>query len=354
MKILIIGAGPVGLATALELAHHGIKPELIEKRSGPSEFSRAVGIIPLTRYNLRHEGVGEAILKEAVSWQRFQFFRNEKVLMDLDMRGKVNPEEAVLGLPQDRTETLIREGLARLGVQTHYGTEAVKLETTEKRATVTFADGRTDTYDWVVACDGKHSTMREQLGIDYPGYDLDEDWSIADIDMDENFDCSLIRFWLQGEHGVSATCLPIERYRARALSSTPDALAAIPVDLGVVNVRRTGTFRISVRQAETYLRGRVLLAGDSAHCHSPIGGRGMNLGIDDAVAAAQAILNDTTESYTGERHAVGAKILKTTEKLRKRISSDKATDKAFVSLALGAVQNIEALHGGLIRKMSTL
>ena len=73
MKILVIGAGPVGLTVALEFAHHAIKPELVEKRSGPSEFSRAVGILPVTRYHLRHEGVDDSILRESVPWRKFQF-----------------------------------------------------------------------------------------------------------------------------------------------------------------------------------------------------------------------------------------------------------------------------------------
>lgn len=352
--ILIIGAGPTGLSAALELAHAGLKPELVEKRAGPSEFSRAVGIIPVTRYNLRHAGVGDAILKESVPWRKFAFYRGNKTLLDLDLSGEVQPEECILGLPQDRTESLIRDALAGLGVETKYNTEAIKLETTDDLATVTFADGRVESYNWVIACDGKHSAMREQLGIAYDGHDLEETWSIADIDMSEDFDCERCRFWIQGEHGHIATCLPIEKRRARALASTPDALKAIPVDLGVTNVRRAGTFKISVRQAETYRKGRVLLAGDSAHCHSPVGGSGMNLGIDDAIAAAQAIINETTEFYSDERRPVGAKVLKLTEAARKKVSSESLADKMAFSVAMTAMQHVSALHGPLIRKLTAL
>jgi len=354
MKILVIGAGPVGLTVALEFAHHGVKPELVEKRSGPSEFSRAVGMLPVTRYHLRHEGVGDSILREAVPWRKFQFFRGDKTLLDLDLSKTVKPEDCMLGLPQDRTEGLIREALERLGVQTHYNTEVTYVEAAVDQAKVTFADGRIDTYDWVVACDGKHSSTREQLGIGYEGYDLPELWSIADIDLNEDFDCEKTQWWIQGENGHIATCLPIERFRARALSSTPDALAAIPLDLGITNVRRAGTFEISVRQATSYIKGCILLAGDAAHCHSPVGGRGMNLGIGDAVAAAQAILNGTTESYGDKRHVAGTKILKMTEATRREICSNRIIDRVKFNVKMRLVQNISLLHPAFVRQLTRM
>ncbi len=354
MKVLVIGAGPVGLAAALELAFHGLTPELVEKRQGPSEFSRAVGIIPITRYNLRHEGVGDAILREAVPWRKMQFHRGDKVLLDLDLSAKIAPADCILGLPQDRTEVLIRNALSKLGVTTHFGTEALSLSTDDEAATVTLSDGRSERYDWVIACDGKHSRMRQQLGIAYDGFDLDGTWSIADVDMGEGFDCEQVRFWIQGHDGVIATCLPIEQRRARVLSSTTDAIAAIPVDLGIQHIRRTGTFSISVRQAASYRKGRVLLAGDAAHCHSPIGGRGMNLGIDDAIAAVRAILDDTVEFYSDERWPVGAKVIKQTELARKTVSSDGLAERLAVSAMMSTMQHFHALHAPLIKRMGEL
>ena len=91
----------------------------------------------------------------------------------------------------------------------------------------------------------------------------------------------------------------------RIVSSTPDALAALTEPMQIANARRTGTFTISIRQAVTYDKGRVLLAGDAAHCHSPVGGKGMNLEIADAVAAVTAIVDGTTSRYTEARHAHG-------------------------------------------------
>ncbi len=354
MRVLVYGAGPVGLSTTLELASHGIRPELVEKRPGASEFSRAVGIIPLTIQNLRHEGVGEAILSEAVKWRKFAFYRGNRTLLDLDLSARISPKQCILGLPQDRTEGFIRDALAGLGISTKYGTEVVGVETIEDQARVSFADNRNEAYDWVVACDGVHSATREWLGIAYEGYDLEEEWSIADIDMSDDFDHERIRFWIQGDGGTIATCLPIEKHRARALSSTPDVLATIPVDLGVTNVRRAGTFRISVRQAPTYKVGRILFAGDAAHCHSPIGGRGMNLGIADAVAAARAIVEGTTETYSEERHAVGARVINSTEALRKRLASQQWLDRIFFDLALRAVQHAPFLHGALMKRIASL
>lgn len=109
---------------------------------------------------------------------------------------------------------------------------------------------------------------------------------------------------------------PLSATRYRVVASHENALQALPLPLNVTNIRREGTFKISVRQAETYSKGRIHLAGDAAHCHSPVGGRGMNLGIADGVELAKRIVENTIEGYTAVRHRDGAEAIKVTERGR--------------------------------------
>ena len=180
-------------------------------------------------------------------------------------------------------------------------------------------------------------------------------WSIADVDIGGGYDPELFSAWIQGgNEGVFTFILPIESKRLRIVSSTPDTLRSLPIKLDIQNIRRSGTFKISVRQAETYLKGRVLLAGDAAHCHSPVGGRGMNLGLDDAIAAAQAIMNDTTHNYSSARHLIGARVLKVSEKARKAITSRHLFVKAVVWFILKSFNHITFLQKTFLRQITRL
>ena len=351
MDVLIIGAGPAGLTAALEFARNGIMPDIVERRTEPSQISRAVGIMPETIDKLRPTGVGDAILKEGMPWNKVKFHRGNKLLMSVDFSQSSQRTDAMIGLPQDRTETIVREALGKLGTQISYGCTVTDVETSDKQATVSFSDNTSKSYDWVIGADGIQSTARTKLGIPYLGYDLSETWSIADVELNGGYDPNLASIWFGGDYVV---VLPIESKRVRIVSSTSDSIKALPIKLDIKNIRRTGTFDISIRQAETYLKGRVLLAGDAAHCHSPVGGRGMNLGIDDAIAAVKSILDEKTFEYTEKRHKIGARVLKKSEILRKRSTSNNVLAIAFTEFALQLVQHIGFVQRAFIRELTRL
>ena len=190
------------------------------------------------------------------------------------------------------------------------------------------------------------STVRQAVGIEYPGYDLDETWSIADVDAD-NWRHAKSFTLIRTDAGPMAVVVPLEEARYRVISNTANALETLPLPLNVTNIRREGTFTISVRQAETYSKGRVHLAGDAAHCHSPVGGRGMNLGIADAADLADRIVAGNLDGYSDSRHKIGAKIIATTERGRKMISATSGVKR----LAFNTVLTMVASFAPLRRKI---
>ncbi|BBM03469.1 NAD(P)/FAD-dependent oxidoreductase [Microbulbifer sp. GL-2] len=350
MDILIVGAGPTGLTAATTLASRGIACRIVERKSEPSELSRAVGIMPATIDALKTLGVAEAFLEEAMPLRKMHILRDERTLAYLDNRGNEFKNRVPLGLPQNRTEGILRDALLEKGTKVEYDLSVNTIISTSEKTEVHFSDNTRAEFDWIIAADGIQSSTRKQLQIQYPGIDLPGKWSIADVDLAGDFDPEEITLDLYGRDNQFTLILPIEKRRARIASSTEDALANMKLPLNIGNVRRTGTFQISIRQAETYRKNRILLAGDAAHCHSPVGGKGMNLGMADAVAAATAIVNGNVDQYSEVRRKAGISVVRKTEIARYLISSGNPLAKAFFWLSVKSISSITPLHHAFMKQ----
>lgn len=347
MNVLIVGAGPTGLMAALEFARKGIFAEIVDAKECPSPLSRAVGILPASMQRLKASGASEQILKEGVYFKNIRIQKGNSMLIDIDASEILSAEDLPISLPQDRTEAIMSAVLKKKGVDVKYNYKVVDIQTDQTEARVTFLDGETKKYDWVIGADGVNSTVREKLGIDFSGYDLSEIWSIADVELNKEYKAESFFGWiLDGEEKDIVVMVPIGARRVRVISSTPDSMAALPIKLDIKNIRRMGTFKISVRQAADYVKGRVLLAGDAAHTHSPVGGRGMNLGIDDACEAVEAIIEGKIDQYNILRRKKGARTIRGTEIIRKALVSNNPIEKILVNVIGYSVRSL-----GFIRKI---
>ena len=149
--------------------------------------------------------------------------------------------------------------------------------------------------------------------------------------------------------GRVVVVVPLEAERFRVVSNTEDALATLPLNMNIITKHREGQFNLSIRQASHYDMGRVFLAGDAAHCHSPVGGRGMNLGISDAVDLASRIATNDLNGYSISRHQVGAKTIAATERARRVLTSRSSLTRIMTTTACHSINLFPFLQRSLAR-----
>lgn len=331
VSVCIAGAGPTGLTAALELARNGAQVIVLERRAGASNLSRAVGIQQASLNIFEPTKVADAIRAEAICFEGVIFHDTDRPIARLPLN--FDDRSRIWGLAQDRTEHHICTALAGHGVAPTYGCEVTGFEQDADCVRVHHTNG-TLRADYLIGCDGVGSAVRQAMGLLYDGFDLPGDWSIADVDATDWPNPK----WFQGfllPDGHICVVVPLEAARFRVIASHPDALKALPVPMQVSNIRRSGTFTISVRQVSQYQQGRVFLAGDAAHCHSPVGGRGMNLGIADAADLAARILAGDTSGYHAARHAAGAHVLSLSERGRRMVMGGPARRMVLKTLMRG-------------------
>jgi 2-polyprenyl-6-methoxyphenol hydroxylase-like FAD-dependent oxidoreductase len=337
-RVFIVGAGPVGLAAAARLAALGVAPRVVEQLEAPSRLSKAVAVHARTLELFDAMGVIDRFLDQGVRIAHAEMRSGGKVRVRVSFDGIDSRYPFVLDIPQDTTESILSEHLAGLGVTVERGVALAGLAQTADGVDVTLrrADGTTeqDSVAWVVGCDGGHSTVRHLAPTALEGSFHGVRFILADVDADWSVDPEAIGIHLHP--GGIAGSFPLGGKRVRLVLEVRDAVASgaeptleetqqltverIDSTARLSNPRWLTYFEIHHGQVPRYRFGRVLLAGDAAHIHSPAGGQGMNTGLQDAENLAWKLAlvargraePALLDSYDAERHPVGASVVKLT------------------------------------------
>ena len=234
------------------------------------------------------------------------------ILVQVDFSRLPDPYNFMLSLPQSDTELILEETLLDRGVAVQRETELLEFTQDDDGIEARLSDGGTNldlSADYIVGCDGAHSTVRKLLGLDFSGERYPEAWSLADVRMEWPFGHGEGNLFMGIGGGVLfVISLPGARYRV--IANAPDALSLLPAGSHVSEVLWQTDFMVSLRQVDSYGQGRVFLAGDAAHIHTPAGGRSMNLGIEDASVLAERMVAGALESYSRDRHKAGHQVVR--------------------------------------------
>ncbi|MEM8687055.1 MAG: FAD-dependent monooxygenase [Pseudomonadota bacterium] len=312
--ILICGGGPVGLTAALELARRGFSPHIIDNDGEPTPESRALAVNARTLDVLEPSGMSERIIATGNRVNGMIFLNKGREAMRLDLSHMPHRFNFLVTLPQSQTEELLIEGLRELGVGVNWHTELSAFTQDESgvHCELQSQSGRSTHHaQLLVGADGAHSLVRKSLGLSFDGPSEPNAFSLADVTLDDwpfPFDRAVVH----SEPDRVVAFFPISEGHGRFVSNHPDLLNHLPQSARIKDVVWQSAFTISYRQVPTYQVDQVYLAGDAAHVHSPVGGRGMNLGIEDAATLAWLVAEDRTADYTKLRHPVGQQVLRFT------------------------------------------
>ncbi|HUR03864.1 MAG TPA: FAD-dependent monooxygenase [Nonomuraea sp.] len=355
--VLIVGSGPTGLTLAIELARRGVDLRIVERSAEPPTGVRGKGLQPRTLEVFDDLGVIDEILATGSGYPGIRSYKGDQIVWEGRMDEPKEPSPGVpypnlIMQPQWRTERILRDRLAELGHRVEFGTEVTGFEQDDQGVTATLSGGESVRCAYLVGADGGRSTIRKQLGVGFAGETYEsERMLLADVktgDLDRDYWHS----WGSMEEQVMyfGLCpLPhTDVFQLVAPYTGEDDLRALVTrhapHVHLDEILWRSDYRINVRMAERFRVGRVFLAGDAAHVHSPAGGQGLNTGVQDAynlgwkLAVGSAALIDT---YEDERMAVAAHVLGLSTRLHRERDIKRGDDTNQLDLAyLGSALSV--------------
>src|SRR2546427_1696271 len=335
--VVIAGGGPTGLMLAGELALAKIDVAIVERRANQDlPGSRAGGLHARTIEVLDQRGIAERFLAEGKKAQVAGFAATKFDISDFPTRHPYG-----LGLWQNHIERILAAWVGELPVTFYRGREVTGFAQNDAGVDIALSDGQRLRAEYLVGCDGGRSLIRKAAGIEFPGWDPTTSALVAEVEMTDEPQLGIRRF-PSGMHalgkvgyeikdgevvykkggrvGVMLTESQIGTSEPTLRDLSEGLIAVYGTDYGIHSPTWITRFTDMTRQAAAYRKGRVLLAGDAAHVHSPVGGQGLNTGVQDAVnlgwKLAQVVHQTAPESllntYHAERHPVAARVLRNT------------------------------------------
>jgi 2-polyprenyl-6-methoxyphenol hydroxylase-like FAD-dependent oxidoreductase len=333
--VLVVGAGPVGLTAAIVLTQRGHTVTVVDGQPEGANTSRAAVVHSRTLELLAPYGVTPDLVARGVHTPTFAIRDRDALLMAIPFDTLPTPYPYTLMISQADTEALLRKRLENLGGQVVRPATVTAVEQDPEGILATFSDGHQVRARYLMGADGVRSTVREQAGIAFTGSTYAESFVLADVRLSGGIPADEVILYFSPAGLVVLAPLPDDRYR---IVATVDEAPALPDSafvqrlldergpqarpVVVEEVLWGSRFRVHHRIADAFRSDRILLAGDAAHVHSPAGGQGMNLGIEDAVAAAEclsrvllgepeALLDD----YAAQRRRVADRVVKLADRL---------------------------------------
>ncbi len=375
--VLIVGAGPVGLFLANECARRGLRWRLIETHATQSEHSKALAIFPRTLEIFDMAGVVAPFLEVANRVTSVSVVTHGRQLAHMKFAPEESPYRFVAMVPQDVTERLLLEHLRQRGGTVEYETTLVSAEEREEHVLATLdhkGESKEVRAAFVVGCDGAHSAVRHLLNLPFEGAQYDASFLLADVETNDALPADELQL-CPSELGPVAI-FPMSATRRRVVATIDkvegDAPSLelvqrilaerAPKGLEARSLRWSSYFRIHHRQVARLRVGRMFIAGDAAHIHSPFGGQGMNTGLQDVwnlVWKLDLVLRghgseELLESYSAERRPVIKHVLETTDLLTKAMGTPSKFAQAIRDTVIPMVSRLAPFQHAFVQRLSEL
>jgi len=317
VNVLIIGAGPTGLAAALFCAARGHEVRVVDKRVERSPHSKAFGVNPRTLELLEETGATERFLANGRRMSAVNLWVGERHIVRNDLTPVAHRYNFLLVQSQADSERMLEEQLASRGVLVERGVSLHTVEVARDRVVASLAGSREQHVEAEVllGADGSTSRVRESLGINFAGKGPAEPWRLYDVELEvETLANDEAHVVMLSDGALFLVRLGGNMWRV--LGNVPDLLKRLPAGARACEVHWSSDFGIAHRAAASFsYQDRVFLAGDAAHIHSGLGARGMNLGIEDAFVFADRLTAGQRSRYSEERRRVVLPLMRRIDRL---------------------------------------